>query len=824
MQSRPPFYAIAMLSSTMLAYEILLMRLFSIIQWHHFAYMIISLALLGFGASGTFVSIFRESLSKRFSLFFLGNTTLFAVSSVACFLLAQSIPFNPDEILWDTQQLWLLLAIYLLLALPFFFVSNAIALALTCFHQRIARIYAFDLLGAGLGSVGIVLLLFVAMPMQALLFIGCMGLAATTLAAWELKVVARNRIYTALMLIGVILAIVDHRSELQLSPYKELTQMLRVQGTEVVSEHSSPLGLLSVLHSHTIPLRHAPGLSLNATGEPPEQIGVFTDGGSMTAITRETENPADYAYLDQITSAAPYHLFQPDNVLILGAGGGSSILQARYHTVPQIDAVELNPQLIQLLQSEYAGFTGNLLNADNVRLYQGEARGFVSESDSSDKHYDLIEIALLDSFAASSAGLYALNESYLYTVEALQDMLKRLKPNGFLVITRWIKLPPRDSLKLFATAVDALQQNSVENPGQQLMFLRSWQTGTLLIKNGSVSPDDIDVLKTFAKARSFDLDWYPGIQEAETNRYNRLQESYFYQAAIAILGDERASFFERYKFDLHPATDDRPYFFHFFKWSVLPEILSLRESGGVALLEGGYLVLVATLMQAIVASIILILLPLFFVAKVVKKSKLAVSEALEASVKTVSKVKILAYFSAIGLAFLFVEIAFIQKFILFLHHPLYAVALVLTAFLVFAGLGSGFSGRLLQSKYHQHAITLSVAGIAVLGLLYMLFLQDIFTALMASTLLLKIPLTILLIAPLAFFMGMPFPLALAKLSDAAPNLIPWAWGINGCASVVSAVLATLLAISIGFNAVILLALLLYGLAWVSFPRSESTYG
>ena len=645
MQLKPPVYAIAMLSSTMLAYEILLMRLFSIIQWHHFAYMIISLALLGFGASGTFVSIFRESLSKRFSLFFLGNTTLFAVSSVACFLLAQSIPFNPDEILWDTQQLWLLLGVYLLLALPFFFVSNAIAMALTYFHQRIARIYAFDLLGAGLGSVGIVLLLFVAMPMQALLFIGCMGLAATALAAWELKVDARNRIYTALMLIGVILAIVDHRSELQLSPYKELTQMLRIQGTEVVSEHSSPLGLLSVLHSHTIPLRHAPGLSLNATGEPPEQVGVFTDGGSMTAITRETGNPADYAYLDQITSAAPYHLFHPDNVLILGAGGGSSILQARYHDVPQIDAVELNPQLIQLLQSEYAEFTGNLLNADNVRLYQGEARGFVSESDTfdmSDKRYDLIEIALLDSFAASSAGLYALNESYLYTIEALQDMLKRLKPDGFLVITRWIKLPPRDSLKLFATAVDALQQNGVENPGQQLMFLRSWQTGTLLIKNGSVSPDDIDALKTFAKVRSFDIDWYPGIHEVETNRYNRLQESYFYQASVAILSDERASFFDRYKFDLQPATDDRPYFFHFFKWSVLPEILSLRESGGVALLEGGYLVLVATLVQAIIASIILILLPLFFVAKVVKTSK---SVASETSANTVSKVKVLSYFS-----------------------------------------------------------------------------------------------------------------------------------------------------------------------------------
>ncbi|MCB1984019.1 MAG: SAM-dependent methyltransferase [Burkholderiales bacterium] len=806
MESRPPFFTIAVLSSAMLAYEILLMRLFSIIQWHHFAYMIISLALLGFGASGTFIAIFQKAFTKRFSVFFLTNTTLFAISSTGCFLAAQSIPFNPDEILWDKQQSLQLFGIYLLLALPFFFAANAIALTLTRYHQRVARIYAFDLCGAGLGCLGIILLLFVAMPLQALLLIGLMGLAATALGAWELKVSARGRIVAALMLTGIAMAAVDHQSELRLSPYKELTQMLRIQGTEIVSEHSSPLGLLSVLQSHTIPLRHAPGLSLNATGEPPEQIGVFTDGGGMTAITRETGNPADYTYLDQITSAAPYHLFQPGHVLVLGAGGGSSILQARYHAVPRIDAVELNPQLINLLRDDYADFTGNLLNAKKIRLYQGEARGFVSDSGT---QYDLIEIALLDSFAASSAGLFALNESYLYTVEALQDMLKRLEPDGFLVITRWIKLPPRDSLKLFATAVDALKKSGVENPGEHLMFLRSWQTGTLLIKNNPIVPGEIEALKTFAQARSFDIDWYPGIHPEETNRFNRLADSYFYQAAEAILGDAREAFFERYKFALHPATDDRPYFFHFFKWSVLPEIFSLRESGGGSLLEGGYLVLAATLVQAIVASIILILLPLRFTAKNTHPES------------AVSKTRTVMYFSAIGLAFLFIEIAFIQKFILFLHHPLYAVALVLTAFLVFAGLGSGFSRQLLNSDKSRLAITFSITGILFIGMLYMLVLPKIFGYFMSSAIMLKIPLTILLIAPLAFFMGMPFPLALAKLSEIAPGMIPWAWGINGCASVVSAVLATLLAISIGFNAVIVLALLLYGAAWLSFPAKQS---
>jgi hypothetical protein len=176
------------------------------------------------------------------------------------------------------------------------------------------------------------------------------------------------------------------------------------------------------------------------------------------------------------------------------------------------------------------------------------------------------------------------------------------------------------------------------------------------------------------------------------------------------------------------------------------------------------------------------------------------------------------YFLSIGLAFLFVEIAFIQKFILFLHHPLYAVALVLTAFLVFAGLGSGFSWRLVGGGHYRRAITVSVIGIVVLGLLYMLFIGSLFAQFQSLSIAAKIPLTLTMIAPLAFFMGMPFPLALAKLGDIAPNLIPWAWGVNGCASVVSAVLATILAIAVGFNAVIVLALSLYGLAWLSFPK------
>jgi hypothetical protein len=463
--SRLPLLTIALLSAAVLSYEILLMRLFSIIQWHHFAYMIISLALLGFGVSGTFVSLLREKLLRHFSPLFILSIMLFGIFSVAGFLLAQRLPFNPEEILWDLTQSWRLLGVYLLLTLPFFFAANAIAMALTHFKQRVAGLYAFDLVGAGIGSLSIMAVMFLGTPFQALLWVGCLGLLSAAIAVWELSLTRRTVwLLTQLILAGG-LGLVISQSELRLSPYKELSQMLRIAGTQVVNEQSSPLGLLSVLESPVIPLRHAPGLSLNATQEPPPQVSVFTDGGGMTAITRETGCRDDYAYLDQVTSALPYHLRIKPRVLILGSGGGEGILQARYHSAEKIDAVELNPQLIRLLREDYAEFDGHLLNDDRVELHIGEARGFVVGTED---HFDLIEVSLLDSFAASSAGLYALNESYLYTVEAMRAMLGKLNPDGFLAVTRWIKLPPRDTLKLFATAVSALEKSGIENSGEHI--------------------------------------------------------------------------------------------------------------------------------------------------------------------------------------------------------------------------------------------------------------------------------------------------------------------------------------------------------------------
>ncbi len=194
-------------------------------------------------------------------------------------------------------------------------------------------------------------------------------------------------------------------------------------------------------------------------------------------------------------------------------------------------------------------------------------------------HYDLVQVALLDSFGVASAGLYGLSESYLYTVEALQTYLSRLTPDGILAITRWLSLPPRDALKLFATAVIALEKDGAPNPALRLVMIRGWKTVTVLVKNSDFTPVEIEAVKEFCRKRSFDVAYYPGMAADEANRYNLLAQPYFFEGAMALLGPQRQDFIERYKFYIEPATDDRPYFFRFFKWSAAAELLVVAGAG-----------------------------------------------------------------------------------------------------------------------------------------------------------------------------------------------------------------------------------------------------
>jgi len=819
--------AVALVSAGALAYEVLLTRLFSIVQWHHYAYMVISIALLGYGVSGAFLALAGEALRRHLRAAFAAGAALFAVSAVLSFAVAERLPFNPLAVIWEPRQPLFLPILYGLFALPFFGAATCIGLALAAFPHRVGRIYRYDLMGAAAGAIGLMLALFVVFPDAALRLVALMGLLAATLAISlrDNGAIRKSRAAAcSVAAVAACAALPPSWTALHLSEYKGLSQALLVPGAQVLVEDSSPLGLLTVVSSPTVPLRHAPGLSLNNATEPPAQLGVFTDGDGLTAITAFDGRREPLAYLDFATAAMPYHLLEKPDVLILGAGGGADILLALLHGAATIDAVELNPQLVRLVAERFSAFAGHLYERPGVRVHVAEARSFVAGGSN---RYDVIQIPLLDSFAAAAAGTHSLSESYVYTIEAFEQYLDRLRPGGYLAITRWLKLPPRDSLRLFATAVSALERRGIGEPGRHLVLVRSWNTATLLVKNGLLSDQDTARVRRFADERAFDLAFLTGMARAEANRFNILDQADFFDGAVALLGPERDAFLRDYKFDIAPTTDNRPYFFDFFKWRALPELLERRALGGAALLDWGYLVLAATLIQAAALALLLILAPLLWLGR----------ERREPAAADLARWRVALYFLAIGLAFLFIEIASIQRFVLFLGHPVYAIPVVLCGFLFFAGLGSGIAptltarlealrarspqrpsigaaDRLLRCFLHvRHpALALAVAGIGTAALMHLVLALPLFRWLMPLPDALKIAVSLALIAPLAFFMGMPFPLALARVAATRPALVPWAWGINGCASVLSAVLAILLAMSLGFNAVIVIAIALYVVA------------
>ena len=795
-----PRVSILLASATGVAYEILLIRLFSIVQWHHFAYMIISLALLGYGASGAFLSLTRPWWKNRFRSFFFFNLLLFAVSMPACYLLAQNISFHPEEMFWHPALLVNLLAIYLLLALPFFFLANAIGAALSHYRELGPGIYAADLVGAGLGALGIIMLLFILRPQHVLPLLSTLGAISALAALCEQHRCTRPAVVLLLGMGMLPWLVPGSWFEPAISPYKGLQQTLRITGTRILEEVSSPLGVLSVLESPRVPLRHAPGMSLKTTSEPPEQIGLFTDSEGPSVIVRDNGNPDALEYFDQLTSSLPYFLKQHGQVLILGAGGGSSVLQALRYGVQSVDAVELNPQVVDMVRNRYADFSGDIYNRPEVQIHIGEARGYSARSE---KRYSLVQLPMLDGSGAASAGLHALNENYLYTVEALGDYYNLLAESGYISIGRWVRLPPRDTLKMVATAAQALANQNISEPERHLLLIRDWQTSLLLIKQSPFSKSEIELARRFCKNRNFDLVFYPGMPDGEANRYNILAAPYFHHGTTELLGSNPDAFISEYKFDIRPTTDNRPYFSHFFKWRTLPEILQLADQGGMPLLESGYLVLIATLLQALAASVVLILIPLWFLGQ--KKSAAN------------SKASVFIYFAAIGMAFMFLEMAYIQRFIQYLHHPIYAVAVVLCSFLVFAGAGSAYSQRLASRLGNRKTVAIAVIAIALTGGAYLVLLDPVFQYTITLNDPSRIVISLALIAPLAFFMGMPFPMALASLSRNSAEQIPWAWGVNGCASVVSAVLATLTAIHLGFNLVVLISLGMYAVAYASFP-------
>ena len=795
-----PWFGVVLLALAGLAYEILLTRLFAIIQWHHFAYMIISLALLGYGASGALLVFVRARWSARPRLYFAINAISFGLLSVLVFLLTQEVDFNPFELAWGWSQSLKLALVYFLLMLPFFFVANALGLALVAYRGQENRIYSADLLGAGAGGLLIVGLLFLVPPMQALLLVGLLG----CMAGVGSFVQARWRHAGMLLVLALLLGfgLTGINPPLKMSAYKDLAQAMQIGDMQQLQSQDTPLGQFHLTHSDKIPARHAPGLGLASVTTLPPQYSLYFDGHANGAVTVFNGDRDSIAFVAELTSAAAYQISDNPRVLVLGAGSGLPVLQATYHRAQSVDAVELHQPLIEMF-SQYSWTDWAQSRQPRIRWHNQEPRSFIRHDDD---RYDLIQLMLVDAYGAGAAGLHALEENYLYTTQAMTDYLRHLGDDGLLSLTRWYESPPRDSLRLIATAIDVLKEMGAEQPGRHLVVLRSWQTVTVIVAKQALKAEQLNRLRDFCQRHGFDLSYAADIQSAEVNRFNRSHQPFLYQGARAVLSDRVDDWQDSYPFDISPVNDGRPYFFHSFRWAHLDRLLDQAAGLGKAQLEWGYLVLWVTLAVAIAGSFLLIMLPLWFGLRLQPDNKHDDGP---------SRLRLFVYFTGLGLGFMFIEIAFIQYFILLLGHPLYSVAIVLTSFLLFAGVGS-----FVAQRWQYSGLRRVLLGIVIALPLYLLLLPLVFSLTLGWAEIPRLLLAVLLIAPLAFLMGVPFPAGLAKLSKLAPAYSPWAWGINGCASVTAVILAKLLAMAAGFAVVLACAMLVYGLAAFSIPQAR----
>ncbi len=771
-------------SFTILCYEIIFIRIFAITQWQNLSSLIISMALLGFGVSGTAIVFLKNKIEKHFNKFILSTLALFPISMSLGFIIFCKIPFNPFEIGIDNRQIFYLLLYFVVMGIPFIFAASTIGITLTRFP--ISKTYFSNLTGSGIGAIFVVLISYFLHPFSALLFI--------TIVAFIITIVFSINLSKKIVLFTIVFSIVftslfyfafDKLNLKKISQYKAISFALNLPEAEIIEEKYSPLGLVQVVQAKG--LRSTVGLSFLSKHQVPEQKGIFYDGEGMSAITPFDGDKNSILYLNDIPSSLPHYLLgKKEKALIVGVGGGTGLLKVLLHNFEIIIGLELNKNVVSLMKNEFAEYSGNIYNNEKVQIINKEARGYIRNSN---EKYDLIEISMLDTYNTASSGIYALNETYLYTVESIQDFYKHLDDEGILAITRWVVNPPRDNLKLLNICISALENLEIKDIGKHIIFIRSIQATTLVISKKPISENQINILEEFCKIRLFDICYYDGIEKSETNKFIKLDTPIYFLAAKQLLSENKHNFIKDYEFDIKTTSDNRPYFYNIFKMKMLKYI---RKYGTdkIPFTQWGYFTLVILLIPVLMISFILIVLPLFFIRK--KRNNL--------------NGKIITYFGLIGIAFFFVEMPLIQKLILFLSHPTYSLSVIISAILIFSGIGSYFSDKIFPPKRRIFYASLIIISIIIF---YSFCLDLILPIFMDQNEIIKICITIMFLMPLGFFMGIPFPQGLVRIKKTDTSRIAWAWGINGFFSVISIMLATILAILFGFKFVFIIASVCY---------------
>jgi hypothetical protein len=803
MPTLAPSVTVGLLSAAILACETLLVRVFAIEHFQHFAYMAIGVAMLGFGASGTLLALRRGSgpPDARWGVL---AALLAPWALLAGPALAHRVALDPTQLLWDGGQWFRLGAVYLALAVPLGITSLAILVFLTRESGRVGQIYGASFLGSGLGAAGSVGLLGVLPPAHALatpaVLAALGGLAATS----GRRAGIASRLTAVAAIVAALTATARPPWTLQVSAYKGLPQVEAFPDARRVAERSGPLGWTVAVEAPSF--HYAPGLSLAYRGRLPHQRALFVDGETVGA-TADRCDTAMNALVRWLPSALPYALGGRERVLVLGAVGDVEVRSARVHGARHVVAVQPDLHVVGLSRTG-APDTAITWEVDDLRSFVARTH----------ERFDLVTLGLGGAIGGSAAGVHALSEDFTHTVEAFTGYLRCLGADGVLAATCWLSVPPRESVRLILTAAEAARRVRPGPLSRAIVVSRSWGTVTVLVKPSGFGPGELQALRDWAAAREFEIDWPreegPRAARSPGGVFAAAEDSVPAQGAVNVLDDRAlfgairaalagpdsaARFAKAYAFSVAPAPDVRPFPQHYLRAASLARMGRGEPGRWLPFAEWGYLALIATLAQSALLAGFLMLLP----------------AALRHGVRPGARYWVtVAYFAAIGLGYMATELAAIPPLSLVLGHPVYAVALVLATLLVFSGLGSLWSDRLPPERRRRVGVILALVLAAGSASLIPLAHVLGFAALPVRALV-----VLAALAPPGILMGMPFPLGLRALAHDADG-VAWAWASNGFASVVAAPLAALVALEAGTTTLLLLGAASYAVA-AALPHTEA---
>jgi hypothetical protein len=786
-----------LVSAATLGLEVALTRVLSVSLWYHFAFLVVSTAVLGFGLSGVALTLSRRLRGGDGPPAALAGG--FALAIVVSFAVCNALPFDPFSLLSDRRQLVLLPIYYLALTLPFFLSGTTVALILMRYTAHAGRLSAWDLVGAGAGAALVVVAF------------GPLGGSGTVLACAAVAAAGAACLAAARGRRAVALAVALAVGCGGLAVVGERWLPVRVTDNKLIGE---PLPVARLLADP----RRRLATRWNALGRVDVVKGargrrILIDGGVATTRLPEARPPYTRDAGVATSEWLAYRLVgggrdgrsppgghapgsQPatapagpgPRVLVIGSGGGWEVLGALAHGARRVVAIEVNPAINRLVRGSQAAYLGGLFADPRVTLLTDEGRSYLRRTST---RFDVIVSAHTISNAATAAGALSLAESYTLTREAFDDYLDHLEEGGYLLFTR----PEPHLPRLFATARDALRRHGFD-PTRCLAAARGRGApgrsfdGVFLMRRGPFDAAAVTALRAALAAAHLRPLYLPG--DADGAPIYR-----------EVLGPDHAALARRASINLVPATDDRPFFNQHRRWSAL----SLRDvaavfrqgQGGRLALEDAPVAesaLVVFLLQALLLGVLFLILPLGVLRR--------------AGLQARQRGPFLAYFAALGFGFMFVELGLVQRLTLFIGPPTVTFAVVVGALLVTSGIGSHLSGR--ADPQRRLPVALALAALATLGVA--LLAPVVARAALGAPLALRAALAALLVAPVGLALGAPFPLGLRLVDARAPALLPWVWGVNGFASVLASAGSLLLATVGGFTSVLLCGVGCYAVALV----------